>query len=162
ESISAYRETTGERLRRWTRRHRTLVQTAAVALITIAAIAVAATILVNGARQREATAKQQAHQMYVTAQTYLDRWLPGVSDVLRYVPGGSAMRERMLAAAANDYQRLAEYPTKEPRLELERGRSLLRLGEVRRELGRPTESADAFVQAEQLFVGLGTKYPQLA
>src|SRR4029079_2816277 len=99
----------------------------ALTVVLVAIVATMATVLVNRARGREAAAKSQAQEMYLTAQDYLDRWLPAISEVLRYanVPGAGDIRQRMLAAAAEDYQRLAAHPAAESRMELERGRTLL-------------------------------------
>jgi tetratricopeptide (TPR) repeat protein/tRNA A-37 threonylcarbamoyl transferase component Bud32 len=162
EPVSAYRETRFEQARRWARRHRTVVQAVAISIVLIAFVATVAAIWVNSARAHEAAAKSEAQRMYLVAQGYLDRWLPGISEVLQYAPGGRPIRERMLVAAADDYQRLAQHPAAEPRMEFERGRTLLRLGDVRRELGKSSDAAEAFAQAEELFEDLGRTHPDLA
>ena len=47
-------------------------------------------------------------------------------------------------------------------LELERGRALLRLGEVQADLGKSSAAAAAFQQAEDYFVELAGRLPALA
>ena len=79
-------------------------------------------------------AKQQAQSYYLIGQRYLDRWFPAVNEVLRYSPRGVGLRERLLESAATDYAQMAELKSADPLLELERGRTMLRLG---RGGGRP-------------------------
>jgi WD40 repeat protein/tRNA A-37 threonylcarbamoyl transferase component Bud32 len=52
EPVSAHRETTWERLGRWTRRHRTWVRAAAAALAIVAMVSLVAAIIINGLRHR--------------------------------------------------------------------------------------------------------------
>jgi eukaryotic-like serine/threonine-protein kinase len=162
EPVSARRESLPERAGRWARRHRGLVASIAIAILLIALSQTIATLAVNQARRKEAIAKQQTQQFYLAAQGYLDRWLPGVNEVLRYVPGGANLRQRLLAAAADDYERLASYESADPRLELERGRTMIRLGDANRELGKLPLAEAAFQSAEAHFEDLGARRPAVA
>jgi eukaryotic-like serine/threonine-protein kinase len=162
ESVTAHADSLSETLWRWSRRHRALMQSAAVALVLVFAVSITALWLINGARRGEALAKRQSQTLYRAAQGYLDRWLPAINDVLQFAPGGADLRERMLAAAATDYERLADFQTADAELELERGRTMLRLGEARRGLGKLTAADEAFESADKHFGGLGRTYPSLA
>lgn len=162
DSVAAFREPWFERARRWGRRHRALVQTGALAIVLVAAVSLAAAVLINRARHRELLAKTQSQGLYRVAQGYLDRWLPGISEALRYTPGGAILRENLLKSAELEYEQLAQFPLSEASLELERGRALLRLGEARRELGKTREADQAFAAAELHFQQLSGRDPQLA
>jgi len=58
EPVSAYREPWPARLGRWTRRHRTGTQAAAVILLAVTIVSVLATVLVNEQRRRAEAAEQ--------------------------------------------------------------------------------------------------------
>ena len=107
-----------------------------------------------------ALAKTQAHQLYLIAQGYLDRWLPGIGDGdahLRQERVG--MRDSLFASAAADFEMLAAYKTADPELEIERGWAWLRLGETRRELGNMTAATEAFETADLHFEQLASLHP---
>ena len=54
EPVTAYRDTASERFGRWLRRHRSTMRVSAAALVSVAAIAVAAALLINEYRLKEA------------------------------------------------------------------------------------------------------------
>jgi formylglycine-generating enzyme required for sulfatase activity/serine/threonine protein kinase/tetratricopeptide (TPR) repeat protein len=60
EPVAAYCEPLSARLRRWGRRHRTLVTTSVALLLTVAVALAVSTMLIGGALQKEAEARGQA------------------------------------------------------------------------------------------------------
>ena len=59
EPVSVYRETTGERLARWSRRHRSLIQAGMVTLLVVTLVSVIASVRVESARRGEAEATKR-------------------------------------------------------------------------------------------------------
>jgi eukaryotic-like serine/threonine-protein kinase len=159
EPVKAFPDTWSDRARRWGRRHRRLVQVSIGATVAIACIASAAAIAVSAALHREANAKQQSDEQFLLARNTMDRWLVGVSEALQYGPGMGAMRERLLQTAAKDYEKLLAYRSADPALELDRGRVLLRLGEVHRDLGDFRAASASFAAAEEHFEQLPQRLP---
>jgi serine/threonine-protein kinase len=160
EPVSAYRERRGERLARWMRRHRGLVRGGLLALVTIAAAAVTAAILILRAWQQEATAWNAAEQRFVQAREAVDKWLTGVGEALRYYPSTAKARNTLLEQAAEDYERFARQCSPDKGLEIERGRTLLRLGHVRMALVDVPGAEQAYGAARELFEQLAAQFPQ--
>ncbi|HBJ33901.1 MAG TPA: hypothetical protein DDZ51_03860 [Planctomycetaceae bacterium] len=131
------RESIAERLGRWVRRHHTWVVSGGMFLIAFLVVAVAAGALINTARKRELVAKQQAEvakaeamQRYRQSRQAIDTWLVGSNEALQFFPGTQSIRTRMLELAADDYRQLATSSSRDPDLELERARALIRLGDI--------------------------------
>ncbi len=118
EPVSAYKETRSERLARWMRRHRTGVQAAAAILVSVALISSAAMLVVTNAWRNEKAAREEA----------VDRWMTGAGHELGYYPGMQKTRLRLLEQAAADYEQFARTHSDDHDLELERGRTYVRLG----------------------------------
>ncbi len=126
-----------ERLGRLVRRYHTWAVAGAMFLAAFVVLAAAAVILINRARGREVIAKLQAQeskaeamQRYRQSRSAIDTWLVGSNDALLFYPGTNSIRQRMLQLAVDDYQRLASSPNRDPDIELERARALLRLGDI--------------------------------
>ena len=167
EPTSAYPETRSERAARWMRRHRARVQAAAIALTATAVILLLATFLVTRAWRSEKTAhalathsKQQAVARFVQARDAVDKWLTGAGHALGYYPGVQKTRERLLELAAQDYERFVQQSSDDPELELERGRTYLRLGHLRLELRSASGAREAYQAAETLFAELAQRHPE--
>jgi WD40 repeat protein/tRNA A-37 threonylcarbamoyl transferase component Bud32 len=60
EPVQVYRERLGQRLARWTRRHRTWVQAGGAALLLLSVVSVVAALLIDAARRRADSALNQA------------------------------------------------------------------------------------------------------
>jgi len=167
EPVSAHRESLSERLGRWTRRHRTWTRAAAAALLLTAIVSVVAAVLVDRARQRAATAaerelaaRQEATKRLAQARNAVDTWFTGVGDALRYYPGTEEARERLLQMAAQHYESFAENRSNDADLETERGRTYLRLGDVRRMMGETDKAEEAYVAAASLLGQLAEANPE--
>ncbi|MCS7471579.1 serine/threonine-protein kinase [Stieleria sp. ICT_E10.1] len=126
-----------ERAGRLIRRYRSWSISGAAALLMISIIAVGSALLINRARRNEQLAKVQAKQYqrdalgrYRDSREAIDKWLVQSSDALEYFPGTQQVRKRLLEQAIGDYERLSKSPSADPALELERGRALVRVGEL--------------------------------
>jgi serine/threonine-protein kinase len=180
EPVSAYRDPWPERLRRWTRRHRTATQAAAIGLVVVALVAVVATVFVNRARRQaesslaaeqkalkaeqvaldaERDAKTEALRRFKEARDAVDKSLTGVSSVLQYYPGVQTLRTELLKKAAEDYERFANEKSDDLELRAESGRAYLRLGDVRQLLVQHKEAQEAYRSAESLFDELSRADP---
>ena len=60
EPVTAYRESLGERVGRWTRRHRAWTQAGATAVVTIAAVAIVASVLISRSWHAQAQATSRS------------------------------------------------------------------------------------------------------
>ncbi len=60
EPVEGVRESTGRRLGRWERRHRTFIRVSGMALFAVALVATAAALMVNRARERAEDRRRQA------------------------------------------------------------------------------------------------------
>lgn len=146
-------ESIGERLGRWVRRHHTWVVSGGMFLAAFLILAIVAAVLINRARNRELLAREQAEvakaeamQRYRQSRDAIDTWLVGSNDALQFFPGTQSVRTRMLELAAEDYSRLATSQSRDPDLELERARALIRLGDIHQ---IQMKAADARARYEQ-------------
>lgn len=151
DRVSVYKENIFELLGRWARRHRSWA-IAGVATVCIAAVVASiAAALINGARQKEAMARSEAVERFAQTRETVDKWLTGFSEAVVFYPGVQTFRERMLEQAAQDYEEFAEQQSSDVLLELERGRTYVRLGDVRRSLMQHSAATKAYQKAEQIF-----------
>ncbi|WP_145384636.1 serine/threonine-protein kinase [Stieleria neptunia] len=133
-----------DRAGRLIRRYRSWTISGAMALLMITAISVVAGLLVNQARKQEQLAKEQerlakvdavefkqdAVERYRESRNAIDTWLVQSTDALEFFPGTSAVRKRLLERAVEDYERLAQRESRDPQLTLERGRAIVRVGDL--------------------------------
>lgn len=132
--VSAYEETIWERAHRWMRTHQTFVRATAVSLILIACVSTVAALLINNARNSEATARQEATQLYRLARSTTDTLLSTTSDRLAEIPDATDLREELLRSAATAYEQMAESRSADAGLKREAANSLLGLADVQRKL----------------------------
>lgn len=167
EPTSAYAETRGERVARWMRRHRTRVQAAIVSLAVTATVLLLATVLVTRSWQSEKAArelamrsKQEAVARFAQAREAVDKWLTGAGYALGHYPSVQKARERLLELAAHDYEEFSRQRSDDLELEIERGRTYLRLGHVRLVLRDAAGATAAYQQARTLFSELARRSPK--
>jgi len=160
-------ESIAERLGRWVRRHHTWVVSGGMFLIAFLIVAVAAGALINTARKREMFAKEQAEvakveamQRYRQSRQAIDTWLVGSGEALQFFPGTQSIRTRMLELAADDYRRLATSSSRDPDLELERARALIRLGDIHQDQTMQAEARSRYDDAIVVLETLKTQ-PQI-
>ncbi len=167
EPVSAYTETRGERLARWMRRHRTGVQAAAAILLSVALISSAAMLVVarawrneKAARQAAVESRSEAVTRFRQARESVDRWMTGAGHELGYYPDLQKTRLRLLEQAAADYESFVRMHSDDHDLELERGRTYVRLGHLRRTLEDPPGAQEAYETAEQIFAEAVRRRPE--
>jgi serine/threonine-protein kinase len=109
EPVSAWREPWRVRTRRWMRRHRTLVTSAAVALgVAVAGLAVTLALQVR-ANTRERAARQLAQARYALARRVVEAYYTGASeDVLLKQPELEGLRNKLLRTALDFYREMAD------------------------------------------------------
>jgi len=161
EPVSTYRDPWYVRVGRWTRRHRQLTAAVAAVVLLTAVTATTAAVLIDHARhaalearQREAQARRVAFGWFREAQRTIDVMATGVSKVLENLPGTDGLRLRLLHEAASSYERFADQDSPDPQVQLERGHTLVRLGDVRRRMRKYPEAVAAYAAAEQVYCGL--------
>lgn len=111
-------------------------------------------ILANEERKSRQSAEKSrdlALSRLTDAREAVDMWLTTVGEQLRFVPGLTREREQLLKLAEQDYVKFTGQSSDDPQLELERGRVLMRLGQVRRALGTLATARKSFEQARALF-----------
>ncbi len=166
EPVSTYRDPWHVRAGRWARRHRQLAATIAAGVVLTAFAATTAAVLINSARQdaieartREAEATRVAFGWFREAQRTIDVMATGVSEVLQNLPGTDTLRLRLLQEAASSYERFSDQDSPDPQVRLERGHTLVRLGDIRRRMRSYQEAAQAYQRARRVYSELLAEPP---
>ncbi len=156
-----------ERAGRLIRRYRSWTISGAVALLVITAAAVLSAILINNAKKKEQIAKQEAViskqdavARYRDSREAIDTWLVQSSDALEFFPGTQTVRQRLLELATEDYEKLAGKESTDPELELERGRAMVKLGDLLRRQEEHDRAVERYNEALSLFA-VHSDNPQL-
>ncbi len=159
ERVQAHRESVGQRLSRWSRKHRTWTQAAATALVLVALVSATAAVLVNEQRalavaqrgkaqelaiqEREArqladVSAQAAREQSELALSTLSAVVFDVQASLKNLAGGSNIRRRLLTTALARLESVAdEYLAGTGQKDRATIAALLNLGDVVMELGDP-------------------------
>ncbi|MFK8112395.1 MAG: protein kinase [Rubripirellula sp.] len=152
------RESFTEKAARLIRRYKSWTISGAVALLLVTAVAIGASVLINGARKNEKAAKEQtvvykkdAIGRYQDSRSAIDTWLVQGTEALGFFPGTQAVQMRLLQVASEDYERLSKRESGDPELELERGRALVRLGDLHRMMQAQDEAIVKYQAAEKFF-----------
>lgn len=176
EPVLAYREPWNERLARWTRRHRTLMQATAASLLAITAVSVAAALVINHYRQ-EAVAQRneaefqrgqaneqrliaveqrgKAEHSFREARGAVDRYHTLVSENrLLNEPGLQGLRKELLQAALEYYQSFLSQRTGDPSVQQELANAWFRVGKITSLIGSKEEARQAFESAVKLQTAL--------
>jgi eukaryotic-like serine/threonine-protein kinase len=162
EPVAACRPTTLERVTRWGRKHRNAVLAGGAALLLVSIVSAAAALAVNRARLNEKrtaernlqlaiaadAARDEADRRFLHARETVDAWLTGYSEALQPLPGLQPVRARMLELAAREYEAFVKEKADRPAVQLERGRTLIRLGSVYRLLGRNEDALSRYTEAQ--------------
>jgi eukaryotic-like serine/threonine-protein kinase len=160
EPVSAYQEPFLERCARWGRRHRTWIRAAAVVLVLVSLVATIGALLVNDARQTAEAHRQQALERLAQARRATDQWIVAASDALQTFPDAQSTRKELLTQVAKDYESFVGQASDDPVIELDRGRVLLRLGDVRRLLGDSAEAGRSYAEASAHFEQVLSRDPK--
>ena len=150
EPVTAYQESHVQRAGRWMRKHRSWTLAAAFTLLSVSLVSILAALVVNEARRNETIERQKAQTAFRQSRDTMDTWLTGAGEVLKYYPDLQNIRKGLLERAVIDYKRLAEQHN-DTSVEIEQGRSQVRLGDVYRLLGEFKLSENAYLEGERLF-----------
>jgi serine/threonine-protein kinase len=167
EPVGAWREPVWRRARRWARRNRTAVTTAAAAVLV--ALAGTAIVLVvqtranrdllqaNAQTRRE---RDQAQQNFELARKAVDDYLTRVGqNPLLEEQGLHDLRQDLLEAALGFYRDFLRRRGDDPSLRVETASAHERVGDINFELGRPTDALSAYDQALALINPLVGEQP---
>ncbi|MEM9367709.1 MAG: serine/threonine-protein kinase [Planctomycetota bacterium] len=151
EPVRAYAERWTERVRRWTRHHQTLVGSGIVgAIVSLACLSIGLWV-VNGARQREATARQLAEERFQLARNAVDRFYVQVSEeVLLDEPGLQPVRRELLQQALTYYQDFVSQRGDDTALRGEVAIASFRVGAILEQLQSPGAGLNAYQRAHQM------------
>lgn len=159
EPVSAYREPFLERCARWGRRHRTWIRAGMLGLAVVSALAALSAWMIDRERQATELHRKQALARLNQSRGLTDALLTGVSESLALHPNAQGTRKYLLERAAAEYEQFVQQSEDDPELELERGRSYLRLGEVRHLLREQKTAGEAFQIGQEIFDRLRDAQP---
>jgi serine/threonine-protein kinase len=151
EPVLAYREPVSARLRRWKRRHRTLVTGLAVLLVT-AVIGLGVGILLIGRKGQEAVvARKRAEVNYQLARDAVEQYYVKITENPRLKEAGLRdLRKELLEEAGQFYTRFIRERGQEPGLEYELGRAHVYLAMVREQMGALTEAIEQVLKGREI------------
>ena len=148
EPVTAYRETLGERAGRWTRRHRAWTQAGATAVVTVAAVAIVASVLISRSWRNEAQAHREAAQGFQEARDAVNDFFTQVSESkLLGVPGLQPLRKDLLTSALTYYQGFLKEHSGDPSLQGELALTGYRVALIENELGQHAKALAELQQA---------------
>ena len=167
QPVTAYREPWTKKLARWTGKHKTVVTGTAVALVVLLLSAVVALVLLNGARQRERSAKNLAQQrneqakfFFRKARLAVDNYLGKIqSDYKLKSAGLNDLRIELLKSAQVFYTELSEQNPDDPDLEIDVVIALDNLSSIQKDLGKIDQAEKTLSDARELASKLLKKQP---
>ncbi|HEV3121625.1 MAG TPA: serine/threonine-protein kinase, partial [Isosphaeraceae bacterium] len=156
EPVSVYEEPLLERAGRWAKRHKRMVTSVAVALITgITALGVFSVLIKEEQKRTLAN--------FVLARDAVDQMLTELGEVeLADVPQMEPVRKKMLAKALAFYQQFLKDHGSDLTIRQETGRANIRLGDILEMLGDYQGSEAAYDRAVSLLEPLTAKSPAVA
>jgi serine/threonine protein kinase len=117
--ILARRPTPVERVRKWGRRHPSVVVAAMVVLVLLAAGSLGSAMLIRGAYQRERQRAEEAEARFSLARRSVDELIQVSEEELADRPGMEVVRKRLLRSALAFYQEFIEERDDDPRAQAE-------------------------------------------
>jgi len=151
-----------ERLWRWCRRHPVPASLGATILLLVLAVAIGST----WAFLKYRTISQKEHDNLVRAEANLKVAQEAVTYFAKLTEepqmkkrGLEKLRREIRTRARDFYARLTEQQQDDPRLEADRGRTLVELGGILYLLGSRREAMQAHQQAQRIFERLTHNYP---
>jgi serine/threonine protein kinase len=175
--IRARRPTLLQRLRRWARRHRTIVLTAAGtaalgALLALAALGVAYALVARERDEKEAAlrtarahaaAVKQQHELAEAnlrlARKAVDEIYLKWADQLAGVPFVEPRQRELLLTALAFYQEFAKQRSTDPAIRLGTAQAYLRVGTIQSALRQRRAAEEAYTQAITLLGQLADEFP---
>jgi serine/threonine-protein kinase len=162
EPVAALPESWVARAGRWGRRHRALVTSAAVLLVTAVVALSAGVVLLRREQARTEQARQEARDNFQRAREVVDRMLVRFADSpdgLRDAPGMAELRRKVVEEALAYYEQFLDTDSTDPDVRQEAGRAYVLLGRVRQQAGKAEEAERAFLRGKELFTGLTEEFP---
>lgn len=158
EPVTALRENAYERGMRWIRHHRSWAMAGAIALLLVTGVSIAATVLVDNARQQEVAARQEsdrqramADESFMHARGAVNDFFTRVSEeTLREVPGMQPFRQDLLQVALDYEQKFLEQRAKDPTLRRELAAAAFRVALVTGEIKSKAEALPLFERARAI------------
>jgi serine/threonine protein kinase len=158
--ILAKRPTLGERLGKWTRRHKNLVAAAGVMFGVILVVLVVSTVLIWVALEKRNAALQEAQKVEDSAgQAIDDAYTKVLSDLLENLPGRAKLQLEFLEKALRFYGQLSQKRSTGLKARRERGRAYHRIGNIQWKLGEFDRAKDAYNQAIDTLTQLQREFP---
>lgn len=150
EPVSASPPSTAYQLRKFLRRHRVPIATAAVvaaALVAGAGVSLWQAVQATKAREAETAARKQAEENLRQARAAVDRYFTVVSETdLLDVPGVQPLRRKLLTAARDYYQQFLTQRSDDPELQAELAAACFRLAQVDNALDANDDAVTALRQ----------------
>jgi serine/threonine protein kinase/tetratricopeptide (TPR) repeat protein len=149
-----------DRMVKWTRRHTRLVL-AATAISMLATFGlVAATLLVNAARQNADDNFVRAEKHFRSAHNTVDRFGAALAERLATVPGAIDVRRDLLQETMRYYRDFALEARDNPELRADLALTYSKMGTLAEEIGSQTEAAEFHRHSIELFEHLAADHPQ--
>ncbi|MFO0847285.1 MAG: protein kinase [Gemmataceae bacterium] len=160
DPVTAYRDPWTKRLARWAKRHRTLVNSAAAAVVIGAVAFGLAFAQVRAALARESDARQRADYRFAQARDAVNRYFVTVADDERLKAEDLQPLRRRLLADARDYFHdfLRENGT-DPGLRAATASAHLRVGRIEQEMGDAAAARAAYSEGFARYAALLAEYP---
>jgi serine/threonine-protein kinase len=167
EPVTAWREPFSRRARRWGRRNRTLVTTAAAAVLvalvgtaTVLSVQTRANQDLRAANEQTRRERDLARQNFDLARHAVDDYLTRVGqNPLLKEQGLHDLRHDLLEAALRYYQEFLRQRADDPSLRLETAVAHERVGNIFHELGRYTDALAEFDHSLALIEPLVREHP---
>jgi serine/threonine protein kinase len=158
EPVAAYREPAGERLARWTRRNRAWAQAIAAAVLLVAIVAVAASVLIARSWREEAAAREEADRGFREARRAVNDYFTQVSEnKLLDVPGLQPLRKDLLESALKYYQKFLDERGGDPAIERDVALTWFRVARIEEEIERNADAQRDFERALTLQEAIAKK-----
>jgi tetratricopeptide (TPR) repeat protein len=161
--VQARPPTLGDRFRKWGRRHRGLVRSAAVVSVLGVVGLGAVSLVLHGknrelaaASYQEGLARDQAEANFALAKDAVEKYLnailedPGFKNATSLNP----LRKKLLAAALPFYENLVKQDAGDIKMEAERGRAYGRLANLRKQLGEKQPAIEGCNRMQEIFARL--------
>jgi tetratricopeptide (TPR) repeat protein len=146
---------------RWARRHRTLVISSAVLLLTAVAALTVTAVLVSKEKAQTEKQRRLAEDNFQTALHAVDDMLTEVSqEQLAPEPRMEKKRRALLERARSYYQQFLQQHGDDPRVRKEAALAHKRLGDVSRLLGEHEQAREAYGKAIALSKPLIEEHPE--
>jgi tetratricopeptide (TPR) repeat protein len=159
-TIEARRPALSERLAKWSRRHRTLVNAAGVVLLLAVGALILSTVLIWQEKARTETALRQVDAEHQRAQTHYEKAREAVDEITHIIEEQLASptrvnetRRDLLQKAQQFYESLLETNSRDPNVMIETCHAYRRIGSIHVRLGQYDQAETAFTSA----IGISNK-----